>query len=115
LLQRDYVYIEDAVAAYLAIGERLSNPAVTGKLFRIATGSGISVLDMVKRIARAAGLPELKPRVLNEESEERIDTFYKPEMEQTVLEWKSLRTLDEGLSRSCQWYRDFLNEQMKTK
>jgi nucleoside-diphosphate-sugar epimerase len=65
---------------------------------------------MVKQIARATGRPDLKPRVLNEKSEERIDVFYTPEFEQTVLGWKSRHPLEEGLSRTCGWYRNFFKE-----
>jgi CDP-glucose 4,6-dehydratase len=115
LFQRDYVYIEDAVAAYMAIGARLDNPAVKGQLFRVATGLGTSVLDMVKQIARAAGLPDIEPRVLNEKSEERVDTFYAPEFEQTALGWKSQYSLAEGLSHTCQWYRAFFKGESKTQ
>jgi CDP-glucose 4,6-dehydratase len=115
LLQRDYVYVEDAVAAYVAIGERLDDSAVKGKLFRVATGLRTSVLDMVKQIARAAGRSDLKPQVLNEKSEERIDVFYTPEFEQTVLGWKSRHSLEEGLSRTCQWYRAFFKGESKTQ
>jgi len=110
LLQRDYVYVEDAVTAYLAVGERLDDPAVKGKLFRIATGRGTSVLDMVKQIAYAAGRPDLQPQVLNEKSEERINVLYAPELEQSALGWKSRHSLEEGLSRTCKWYRDFFKE-----
>jgi CDP-glucose 4,6-dehydratase len=112
LLQRDYVYVEDAVAAYIAIGERLDDTTVKGKLFRVATGLRTSVLDMVKQIARAAGRSDLKPQVLNEKSEERIDVFYTPEFEQTVLGWKSRCSLEEGLSRTCEWYRNFFREDL---
>jgi len=107
LFQRDYVYVEDAVAAYLAIGARLDNPAVRGQLFRVTTGLGTSVRDMVKQIARAAGQPDIEPRVLNEKSGDRVDTFYVPEFEQTTLGWKSRHSLAEGLSHTCQWYRAF--------
>jgi CDP-glucose 4,6-dehydratase len=115
LLQRDYVYVEDAVAAYIAIGERLDNPAMKGQLFRIATGLGTNVLDMVKQIARAAGRSDAKPQVLNKKSEERVDVFYAPELEWTVLGWKSQFSLEEGLSRTCQWYRDFFRDNMGNK
>jgi CDP-glucose 4,6-dehydratase len=115
LLQRDYVYVEDTVAAYIAIGERLDDTTVKGKLFRVATGVRTSVLDMVKQIARAAGRSDLKPQVLNEKSEERIDVFYTPEFEQTVLGWKSRYSLEEGLSRTCQWYRAFFKGESKTQ
>jgi CDP-glucose 4,6-dehydratase len=110
LLQRDYVYIEDAVAAYIAIGEHLDDAAAKGKLFHVATGLETNVLDMVKQITRAAGRPDLKPQVLNEKSEERIDIFYVPEFEQTVFGWKSRYSLEEGLSRTCEWYRNCFKE-----
>ncbi len=110
LLQRDYVYVEDAVAAYLAVGARLDEPAVKGKLFRIATGRGTSVLDMVKQIAHTAGRPDLQPKVLSEKSEERIDVLDTPEFEQTVLGWKNRYSLAEGLARTCEWYRNFFKE-----
>ena len=108
LFKRDYVYVEDAVAAYLAVGSRLDNPEVSGRLFRIATGTATTVYDMVKQCACAAGKPDLEPRVLNEKSEERIDTLYSPEMEQTILGWKSQFSLEQGLARTVQWYRENL-------
>jgi CDP-glucose 4,6-dehydratase len=112
LSRHDYVYIEDAVAAYLAIGERLDSPAVNGGLFRVATGSGTSVLEMVKQIARVAGLPDLEPHVLNQKTEERVDTLYVPELERIVLGWNIQYSLEDGLSRTYRWYRDFLREEM---
>ena len=110
LFQRDYVYIEDVVAAYMAIGERLDDTAVKGKLFRVATGLRTSVLDMVKQIACAAGRSDLNPQVLNEKSEERTDVFYTPELEWTVLGWKSRYSLEEGLSLTCEWYQNYFRE-----
>jgi CDP-glucose 4,6-dehydratase len=111
LFQRDYVYIEDAVAAYLAVGERLQDPAVKGQLFRIATGVGTSVLEIVKQIVRAAGLPQMEPRILNEKSEERVDTFYSPELEGKVLGWSAQSSLEQGLRRTCDWYRTFFKSE----
>ena len=110
LLQRDYVYVEDAVAAFLAIGERMDKPEVQGQLFRVTTGTGTSVLDIVKQIACLAGRPDLEPQVLNEKSEDRVDTFYTPELELRVLGWSSQTSLAEGLSRTCQWYQDYFRK-----
>lgn len=106
-LRRDYVYVEDAVAAYLAIGERLAHPEVAGQLFHVATGNSISVLAMVAAIARAAGVPELEPCILGENREERVDAPYTPAREQAVLGWQSQFTREAGLARTIQWYRDF--------
>lgn len=110
LLQRDYVYVEDAVAAFLAIGARLHQPEVRGQLFRVTTGIGTSVLDMVNQIAHTAGRPDLKPQVLSEKTEERVDTFYTPELEQRVLKWSSQTSLAEGLKRTCEWYQGYFKK-----
>ena len=110
LLQRDYIYVEDAVAAFLAIAERLDKPEVPGQLFRITTGIGTSVLEMVKQIAITAGRPDLEPQVLNEKSEARVDTFYTPDLERNILGWSSQTSLAEGLKRTCEWYRDYFQK-----
>ena len=110
LLQRDFVYVEDAVAAFLAVGERLDRPEVAGQLFRVTTGIGTSVLDMVQRMALAAGRPDLPPQILNEKTEARVDMFYTPALEKEVLGWASQIPLDEGLKRTCQWYRDYFQK-----
>jgi CDP-glucose 4,6-dehydratase len=111
LLQRDYVYVEDAVAAFLAIGEKLEQPEVNGQLFRIATGTGTTTLDIVKHLVRIAGTPHLEPTILNQKSEERVDTIYNPEFEQSVLGWKSRYSLEQGLSRTWQTYAKFFEKQ----
>lgn len=110
LLQRDYVYVEDVVTAFLAIGERLDKPDVQGQLFRVTTGIGTSVLEMVRQIAITAGRPDLKPQILNEKTEERVDIFYTPNFEKKVLGWSNRTSLAEGLKRTCQWYLDYFRK-----
>jgi CDP-glucose 4,6-dehydratase len=106
-LQRDYVYVEDAVAAYLAIAERLDRPDVTGKLFRVATGTTASALDVLNHLVKLSGRPDLAPRILNEVKDERVDTPYVPEAEKTVLGWTCRVALQDGLARTYDWYKDF--------
>jgi CDP-glucose 4,6-dehydratase len=106
-LQRDYVYVEDAVAAYLAIAEQLDRPDVTGKLFRVATGTTASALDVLNHLVKLAGRADLSPRVLNEVKDERVDTPYAPVEEKKVLGWTCRVALQDGLARTYDWYRDF--------
>ena len=113
LLQRDYVYVEDAVAAYLAVGERIDDSAVSGKLIRIATGKGTSVLDVVRTIAQVAGRPDMEPQVLNQKREERIDSIYNPTLEREILGWSPRFNVEQGLARALQWYRAFLAKDPK--
>jgi CDP-glucose 4,6-dehydratase len=113
LLQRDYVYVSDAVDAFIAVSERLHHSDVQGQLLRVTTGIGTSVLEMVKEIAKIAGRPDLKPQIINEKTEERVDTFYMPEYERKVLGWSSQTSLAEGLTHTYQWYHEyFQNKQV---
>lgn len=104
-VRRDYIYIEDAVAAYLALGARLPDAGIKGRLFRIATGSSVSVLEMVREILRAAGRQHVEPQVLGEATDSRVDVPYQPDLEKATLGWQSRHTLAEGLKRTWEWYQ----------
>jgi len=106
LIRRDYVYVEDAIEAYLAVGLQLELPGLKGKLFRISTGSSISVLELVKEVMRVAGLQNVVPEVLGQKSESRIDVPYRPDFERDTLGWQSRHSLTEGLTRTWEWYRN---------
>ena len=105
---RDYIYIADVVDAYLAVAEGLDRPDVSGEAFNFASGAQVSVLDMVKAIAKLMGdqLPE--PRVLNiaknEIKEQRLST----DKATRVLGWRARVSLDDGLRSTIEWYRAYL-------
>jgi len=88
----------------------LNKPEVQGQLFRVTTGIGTSVLEMVKQIVNIADRPDLKPLVMNEKTDDRIDTFYMPEHERKVLGWSSQTSIAEGLALTYQWYRDYFQK-----
>ena len=106
-LLRDYVYIDDAVAAYRLIGERPNRDDAQTPVFRISTGRRISVLDIVNQLALLSGRPDLKPRVLNQSSDEREDAAYAPEYEKNQLGWQAQFPLEKGLPLTCNWYKEF--------
>jgi CDP-glucose 4,6-dehydratase len=56
--QHAFLYVEDAVAAYLAIADALgSTPAARGEAFNAAGGRPISVREVVETLGRVAGAP----------------------------------------------------------
>ena len=105
---RDYIYVADVVDAYLAVAEALDRPDVNGEAFNFASGAQVSVLEMVKTIAKLVGgqLPE--PRVLNlaknEIKEQRLST----EKAKRILGWTPRVSLDDGLRSTIEWYRSYL-------
>jgi len=105
---RDYIYIEDAAAAYMILAERLvSSTALRGQAFNFSYEIQVSVLEMVELILRKMK-SSLRPEVLNQASNEIRHQFLSAERARTVLNWRPQFTLESGLDRTLAWYREFL-------
>jgi CDP-glucose 4,6-dehydratase len=105
---RDYIYIGDVVDAYLDVAEGLDRPEVAGEAFNFASGVQISVLEMVKAIAKLMGGPLPDPRVLNTAKNEIKEQRLSTEKAKRVLSWRPRISLDDGLRSTIEWYRAYL-------
>ncbi len=98
---RDYIHVVDLALGHVkAIDYILTNPGL--EIINLGTGTGYSVLDMVKAFSKACGkdLPyEIKPR-----REGDIAMCYAdPAKALKVLGWKAERGLDEMCEDSWRW------------
>jgi CDP-glucose 4,6-dehydratase len=100
---RDYLYIDDAVNAYLTLAEQLHRPDVRGQAFNFGTNSPISVLDLVRKIIALAGV-DLEPDVRGTASGEIDHQYLDSTKAERVLGWRPRVDLDEGLRRTLEWY-----------
>jgi CDP-glucose 4,6-dehydratase len=105
---RDYIHVSDVVDAYLDVAAALDRPEVVGQAFNFASGAQVSVLEMVKAIAKIMGgqLPE--PRVLNIAKNEIREQRLSTEKAKRVLGWEARTSLDDGLRATIDWYRSYL-------
>ncbi len=53
--ERDFLYVEDAASAYLAIADGLERDDVRGEAFNAGGGRSYPVLDVIETISRLAG------------------------------------------------------------
>jgi CDP-glucose 4,6-dehydratase len=105
---RDYIYIEDAAAAYVLLAERLrEDGSLAGEAFNFSCEQPVTVVDLVDRILRLMGRADLRPRVMNEASNEIHAQYLAAGKARARLGWKPKHTLDEGLERTIAWYRAF--------
>lgn len=98
---RDYIHVVDlAIGHVKAINYIFTNPGLD--VINLGTGTGYSVLDMVKAFSKACGkeIPyEIKPRRAGD-----IDMCYAdPSKALKVLGWKSERGLDEMCEDTWRW------------
>jgi CDP-glucose 4,6-dehydratase len=105
---RDYIYVEDAVAAYCLLAEKLAgNRRLIGEAFNFSNENPLSVIQLVKRILFLMK-SNLKPVILNEATNEIREQYLSAAKARRVLGWHPAFDLDEGLKRTITWYREFL-------
>jgi len=105
---RDYVYVGDAVSAYIDLAEQMDRPEVVGQAFNFSDERPQSVLEIVACILQAAGREDLEPKVLNQASHEIKAQFLSAQKARELLQWKPRHGLQEGLQRTVAWYRELL-------
>lgn len=105
---RNYLYVEDAVAALLLLAEQSARPEVVGESFNFCDETPLSVLDIVRRILALVGRPDLTP-VLGAGTQGEISIKRaSAEKARRVLGWRPEVDIDEGLRRTIAWHRSRL-------
>jgi CDP-glucose 4,6-dehydratase len=105
---RDYFYVEDGVAAYLLLAERLhADRSLRGQAFNFSNETPVTVLDLVERILHLMG-SAVKPDVRNEATHEIAYQALSAEKARRILGWQAAFSLDEGLRRTINWYSQAL-------
>ena len=107
---RDYFYVEDGAAAYMLLAEQLAaRPELKGQAYNFSNEIQVSVREIVERILKIMA-PDLNPDIRNEVTNEIRHQYLSAEKARRDLNWKPMFTLDEGLARTIDWYKDFFNE-----
>jgi CDP-glucose 4,6-dehydratase len=106
-LVRDYFYVQDGVAAYLLLAERLAgDPSLRGEAFNFSNERRISVLDLTRQILGTMN-SKLEPLVLNEARHEILHQSLLAGKARERLGWTPAFTLEQGLGHTIDWYREF--------
>lgn len=105
---RDYLYAEDGAYANMLLAEQLStNKSLAGQAFNFSNETQVTVSQLVERILKLMK-SDLQPDVRNEATNEIREQYLSARKAREVLGWKPAFTLDEGLQRTIDWYREFL-------
>jgi CDP-glucose 4,6-dehydratase len=105
---RDYIYVEDAVNAYIKLAEAVSEPQAQGEAFNFSNESYVTVRQIVGAIAEVMNASDLPPVVLGQASHEIPSQSLSAEKARRMLGWRPLYSLHQGLEQSVDWYRDHL-------
>ncbi|MFQ5405844.1 MAG: GDP-mannose 4,6-dehydratase [Candidatus Micrarchaeia archaeon] len=100
---RDYIYVEDASAAYSLLGRKTEQKKLCGEAFNFSNENQYTVLELVKLIIRLMG-KRVKPRILNKARGEIKKQHLSAAKARKVLGWKSRYSVEDGLQKSIDWY-----------
>ena len=103
--ERDYMYVEDAVDAYLAIAESLDREALWGRAWNAGTGKPVAVRQVVDRLIAISG-KDVEPDVQGSGTPRgEIDRqFLDSAAIGDELGWSASWELSDGLAAAWQWY-----------
>jgi CDP-glucose 4,6-dehydratase len=103
--ERDYLYVEDAVDAYLAVGRSLDTPELRGRAWNAGWGNPVAVIDVVRTLISVSGR-DVEPDVRGEGTPHgEIDRQYLDSAAiREQLGWEPQWDLERGLATTWQWY-----------
>jgi len=105
---RDYIYVEDAVDAYLTMALNVNLKQVNGEAFNFSREEPISVLQIYEAICRVVVGHYVEPIVLNIAQHEIVDQHLSSYKSREVLGWQSGFSLEIGLIQSYNWYKEYI-------
>lgn len=109
-LIRDYIYVEDAVSAYMTLTKALTlNPLLKGEAFNFSNESQKTALEIVNLILNEMN-SDLSPVIGGKNDLEIPSQYLDATKAKTMLSWSPQYGLEEGLQKTISWYVDFFNQ-----
>ena len=108
---RDFLYIDDAISAYLITAEKRLDNKKRLRIFNFGTGEQIKIYDLVQKIIKIMGKGiKVKVEQLPEERSNEIKKQYVSIAKaKRKLGWYPKVTLNSGLSKTITWYQENSN------
>jgi CDP-glucose 4,6-dehydratase len=103
--ERDYLYVEDAVDAYLAIADSLEDEGLWGRAWNAGSGTPVAVAELVRELIAAAGA-DFEPDIRAEpDPRAEIDRQY---LDSTAIReklgWQPRWGRTSGVGATWDWY-----------
>lgn len=105
---RDYLYVKDAVSAYLSLAAGMSRDEVRGQAFNFGDDAPASVLQIVAELQALMRCEHLMPDVRNEARGEIAHQTVSSAKARQVLQWTPVHSRRQGLEETISWYRSYL-------
>lgn len=102
---RDYIHVVDLANGHLKALEYINNGHRGTEIFNLGTGTGYSVLDIVKAFSKVNGL-EIPYEIMDRRPGDVAVVTADPQKANKKLNWKAMRGLDEMCRDSWNWQKN---------
>ena len=101
---RDYIHVVDLAKAHIAALKRLinKNNKQNFEFFNVGSGTGSSVLEVIKAFEKASGKP-LNYKIVGRREGDITAAFADTTIANKELNWKTEKSLDEALESAWKW------------
>ena len=101
---RDYIHVVDLAKAHVIALQRLlkKDNAEKVEIFNLGTGTGSSVLDVIKAFEKVSG-KQLNYKIVNRRVGDVISAYANTEKANTILGWIAETSLEESLASAWKW------------
>lgn len=105
---RDYIHIMDLAKAHVKAVERMIEGKMKApfEVFNVGTGTGYSVLDIIKSFERTSGV-KLKYEIVGRRAGDIVKIWADPTYTNKELGWKAERTLDDMTRSAWNWEKAY--------
>ncbi len=110
---RDYIYVKDAVNAYIILARALDREELWGQTFNFSNEQPITVLKLVKKIIIISGKNNILPKIIGKgrQKGEIHNQYLSSKKARKYLNWKINYSISEGLRETINWYSVFLDNE----
>ena len=106
---RDYIHVVDLAEAHIVALERLltDKNESNAEVYNIGTGTGSSVLDVIKAFEKATG-ESLQYKIAGRRKGDIISAYADTNLAEQKLGWKSKKTLEDALTDAWRWQKNLM-------
>lgn len=102
---RDFCYIDDTVEGIFKI---LASAVVSGEVINIASGVKVTIREMIEKVVALVGSGKPKFGEIPYRIGENMALYADVNKANELIEWKASVSLDDGLKKTIEYYRNHL-------
>jgi CDP-glucose 4,6-dehydratase len=106
-IRRDYLYVDDAVSAYLHLAAMDNSYLEKNRIFNFGSGSIVTVKEIIDKILQNTSEEIVLEKVKEERVSEIKSQYVSFKKAKRILSWEPAFTFEEGLKKTMLWYKKY--------